>query len=139
MGPEQTRPTVTAYFVVLKSGKRDEIAALLTDDCVWMPPVSAPLPTIHGGAEVAAELGGRLVRNMFDLSQPFALEVRRILADGDFAVVQQRLTATAKATGNAYDNQYCWIYTVRDGKIAVMEEYADTVVAARAMGWDLGS
>ena len=137
MGTEQTRATVEKFYAALKSGKRDEVAALLTEDCVWVPPPAAPLPVMSGGAEIAAELGGKVVRTTFDISKPFSLEVRRILADGDFAVVQQRLTATAKATGNLYDNQYCWVYTVRDGKISHMEEYADTLLAGRAMGWNI--
>ena len=135
MTTTETRATVEQLYEALKTGKRDAVAALLTDDCTWVPPASAPLAVVTGGAAIAAELGGNVVRTMFDLSKPFGLEVRRIIADGDFAVVQQRLTATAKATGRAYDNQYCWIYTVRDGKISHMEEYADTVVAGLAMGW----
>ena len=75
------------------------------------------------------------MKTTFDLKQPFALDVRKMVVDGDTAVVQQRITATTK-TGNAYDNQYCWVYTCRDGKIAQMEEYADTLVASRAMGWE---
>ena len=137
MSTEQTRATIEAFYDALKTGKRDAVAAFLTDDCVWAPPAAAPIPTLTGGAEVAAQLAGGVVKEMFDISKPFALEVRRVLADGDHAVVQQRLTATAKATGKPYDNQYCWVYTVRDGKISHMEEYADTVVAARAMGWNL--
>jgi ketosteroid isomerase-like protein len=58
-----------------------------------------------------------------------------MIVDGDTAVVQQRLRATAK-NGNVYDNQYCWVYGCRDGKIAHMEEYADTLLAARVLGWD---
>ena len=135
MTTAETRATVEQLYAALKTGNRDGVAALLTDDCTWVPPSSAPIPVLTGGAEIAAQLAGKIVRTMFDLSQPFALEVRRIIADGDFAVVQQRLTATAKATGRAYDNQYCWVYTVRDGKISHMEEYADTVVAGQAMGW----
>jgi hypothetical protein len=61
-----------------------------------------------------------------------------MVVDGDVAVVQQRLQATAKATGQAYDNQYCWVYVFRDGRIVEIEEYADTIVAGKAMGW-LGS
>ncbi len=72
---------------------------------------------------------------MFDLSQPFSLEVRRVVVDGEVAIVQQRLQATAKATGQAYDNQYCWVYVFREGRIVEIEEYADTIVAGRAMGW----
>lgn len=135
MTTDQTRSTIDAYYAALRTGKADAVRALLTDDCVWVPPTTAPFGTVTGGDAVTAELAGGVVRRMFDLSQPFALEVRRIVCDGDTAVVQQRLTATAKATGSAYDNQYCWVYTVCDGKIAHMEEYADTLVASRAFAW----
>lgn len=135
MSTETTRATVEAFYAALTSGDRDAVVKLLADDCVWVPPATAPFDQMTGGAEIAAELGGRVVKRMFDLSKPFALDVRRIVADGDVAVVQQRLTATAKATGQPYDNQYCWVYTVRDGKIVHMEEYADTLLASRVMGW----
>jgi len=126
---------VEAFYAALTKGNRDAVRGLLSDDCVWVPPASAPFGTMKGGAEIAAELGGRVVKRTFDISKPFNLEVRRILADGDTAVVQQRLTATAKETGKDYDNQYCWVYTVNDGKIVHMEEYADTLLASRIMGW----
>jgi ketosteroid isomerase-like protein len=135
MSTEATRSTVEAFYAALTSGNREGTRALLSDDCVWVPPSTAPFDTMKGGDEIAAELGGRVVKRTFDTSKPFALDVRRILADGDVAVVQQRLTATAKATGQHYDNQYCWVYTVQDGKIVHMEEYADTLLASRVMGW----
>lgn len=91
---------------------------------MWIPPASAPFPRMEGAEAIAEALGGQLVRKMFDLSRPFGLEIRRMIADGDVAVVQQRLTATAKETGQAYDNQYCWVYEIRDGRITVLEEYA---------------
>jgi ketosteroid isomerase-like protein len=135
MSTEATRSTVDAFYAALTSGNRKGVRELLSDDCVWVPPSTAPFDTVTGGDEIAAELGGRVVKRTFDTSKPFALDVRRVVADGDVAVVQQRLTATAKATGQAYDNQYCWVYTVRDGKIVHMEEYADTLLASRIMGW----
>ena len=135
MTTEETRATVEAFYAALGSGKRDVVRSLLSDDCAWVPPATAPFDAVAGGDALAADLSGAVVKRMFDIGKPFALEVRRILADGDVAVVQQRLTATAKATGQPYDNQYCWVYTVRDGKITHMEEYADTLLASRVMGW----
>lgn len=135
METSETRALIESYYEALTSGDRDGVAALVAEDCRWVPPESAPFGPVVGGPAVVAELTGDLVRRTFDLSEPFALEVRSILADGDQAVVQQRLTATAKATGSAYDNQYCWVYTCKDGQIVLMEEYADTVVAATAMDW----
>lgn len=135
MSTEETRAVVEAFYAALASGKRDVVRSLLGDECSWAPPATAPFAPVSGGDAVAAELGGAVVKRMFDLTKPFKLDVRRILADGDIAVVQQRLTATARATGLPYDNQYCWVYTVRDGKIVDMEEYADTLLASRAMNW----
>ena len=135
MSTETTRATIEAYYAALTTGKRDVVRSLLSDDCAWVPPSTAPFDGVTGGEALTAELTGGVVKRTFDISKPFSLEVRRILADGDIAVVQQRITATAKATGEPYDNQYCWIYTVRDGKIVHMEEYADTLLASRVMGW----
>ena len=37
--------------------------------------------------------------------------------------------------GNDYANEYCWVYTCRDGKVWLLEEYADTLHAGRVFGW----
>jgi ketosteroid isomerase-like protein len=135
MSTESTRSLIEGFYAALGKGDRSKLLELLAPDAVWIPPLSAPIARTEGAEAIADALGSQIVRHMFDLSKPFALEVRRILADGDVAVVQQRLTATAKATGLPYDNQYCWVYEVRDGRIAVLEEYADTIVAGKAMGF----
>ncbi|MGF1599497.1 MAG: nuclear transport factor 2 family protein [Acidimicrobiales bacterium] len=135
METEQTRDLITRYYAALRKGDRDTLATLVADDCVWEPPASAPLATMTGGPAIVAELAGNVVKTTFDLSEPFAVDVRSMIVDGDTAAVQQRITATAKATGAHYDNQYCWIHTCRDGQIVHMEEYADTLVAKAAMGW----
>jgi ketosteroid isomerase-like protein len=135
MNTDETRELIDRYYTALTSGDRETVASLVADDCVWIPPETAEIDPVDGGEAVVAELTGDVVRRTFDLSKPFVLEVRSVIVDGDKAVVQQRLTATAKATGADYDNQYCWVYTCRDGKIVHMEEYADTLLASRAMGW----
>jgi uncharacterized protein len=135
METSETRALIESYYRALGSGDREAVAALVADDCRWVPPATAPFEPIEGGAEVVAALTGGVIRQMFDLSHPFALEVRSTIVDGDKAVVQQRLTATAKATGRPYDNQYCWVYTCRGGRIVHMEEYADTALAKDVMGW----
>ena len=135
METSATRSVIEAYYEALASGDREAVGRLVADDCRWEPPASAPFEPIDGGSEVVAALTGGVIRQMFDLSQTFALDVRSMIVDGDKAVVQQRLTATAKATGLPYDNQYCWVYTCRDGRIVHMEEYADTALAKEVMGW----
>jgi ketosteroid isomerase-like protein len=135
MSTEETRTLIEDFYAALQKADRPRLLEMLAPDAVWIPPVAAPVDRTEGAEAIVDALGGQIVRQTFDLSKPFALEIRRIVADGDVAVVQQRLTATAKATGLDYDNQYCWVYEVRDGRIAVLEEYADTIVAGRAMGF----
>lgn len=135
MDTEQTRALVQKYYDTLPKGDRAAIAELLTDNCEWVPPETADFDTVRGRDAVAEQFSGALVKSTFDLSKPFRVEVRKMIVEGDTAVVQQRLTATAK-NGNDYDNQYCWVYECRDGQIARIEEYVDTLLASRVMGWD---
>jgi len=135
MSTDSTRAIIDDFHRALRTGDRARLLELLAPDAVWIPPVTAPVARTEGAEAIADALGGQIVRSTFDLSQPFELVIRRIVVDGDVAVVQQRITATAKATGAAYDNEYCWVYECRDGRLAVLEEYADTIVAGRAMGF----
>ncbi len=139
MQTEETRALVQAYYAALTTGDKEGILATLADDVAWDPPAGGDISRVEGKENLLHALAGPGITEIFDFKQPFNLEVRSMIVDGDTAVVQQRLTATAKATGNAYDNQYCWIYTCADGKITYMEEYANTLIAAKAFGWDLGS
>ena len=135
MSTETTRTLIEEFYAALRKADRPRLLELLVPDAVWIPPEGAPVARTEGAQAIVDALGGQVVRDTFDVSKPFKLEVRRMIADGDVAVVQQRITATAKATGNDYDNQYCWVYEVRDGHIAVLEEYVDTIVAGKAMGY----
>ena len=137
METAETRELVERYYTALSTGDRDTVLACLDPDVVWEPPRTAMVDTMTGADQVARALGSRVIKETFDISKPFGLEIRKMTVEGDTAVVQQRLTATAKATGNDYDNQYCWVYTCADGRITYMEEYADTLYAARQMGWNI--
>lgn len=55
-----------------------------------------------------------------------------IIAEGDTVVVECRGKVTTK-TGKRYDNTYCWVLRMRDGKIASLTEYMDTELVATAL------
>lgn len=106
---------------------------VFTEDIEWHPPESAPLEVVKAPQAVAAELGGDTPKRIFDM-KTFRPKIHRMLADRDIAVVQHSNSAKTKE-GEQYDNEYCWVYLSRDGKIAKIEEYADTLKAARVMKW----
>ncbi len=139
MKTEETRALIERYYEALTTADLSTIKECLAEDIVWQLPRSvgngegfAIQTDSEGrvfGEQVLLELGGDTVRNTFDISKPFNLDVRQMIVEGNRAVVQQRLTATALSTGRPYDNQYCWVYTCVDGVIAHMEEYTDSLGA----------
>jgi ketosteroid isomerase-like protein len=110
----------------------DAMAALLADDAVWRLPASAGFGPFEGRDAVAKALGGGVTATLFDPAT-IRRDVHKVVVDGDTAVVQQRLSATTRQ-GREYVNEYCWVYTCRDGRIARLDEYADTLHAARIFG-----
>ncbi|MEJ0076191.1 MAG: nuclear transport factor 2 family protein [Alphaproteobacteria bacterium] len=58
---------------------------------------------------------------------------QRILADGDHVVVEARGDNVTK-TGARYDNSYCFVFRVADGKLAEVTEYMDTELVTAALG-----
>ena len=134
MQTEETRALITSYYETLPTGDRDKLASLLTEDVEGYPPESAPLEVVRGREAVTRELGGDTPKRIFDM-KTFRLNIHRILADGDTAVVQHSISAKTRQ-GQQYDNEYCWVYHCRAGQIARIEEYADTHKAARIMEWE---
>lgn len=55
-----------------------------------------------------------------------------IIAEGDTVVVECRGKVTTK-TGKRYDNTYCWVCRLKNGKIVSLTEYMDTQLVATAL------
>jgi uncharacterized protein (TIGR02246 family) len=130
METEATRSLVQQFLTARSAGDVDAMAALLADDAVWRLPQSATFGPFEGREAVAKALGG-VSGSIFDPAT-VKRDVRKVIVDGDTAVVQQRLTATTQK-GKEYANEYCWVYTCRDGKVALLEEYADTLYASKIL------
>jgi len=57
----------------------------------------------------------------------------RFIADGDLVAVEARGDNVA-VTGERYDNDYCLVFELRDGKIVEMREYMDHAFCERVLG-----
>jgi uncharacterized protein len=133
METEATRALIQRFVDARADNDAATLAELLTDDAVWHAPASANIGPFSGRDAVVKALTGGAAGAILDVST-IKRDVRSLIADGDRAVVQQRLTATAR-NGNDYANEYCWVYTCRDGQVQLLEEYADTLYAGRVFGW----
>lgn len=72
-------------------------------------------------------MAGRL-----DTSRPVSREVRHVIADAEAVAVEWTTRATTR-DGTAYENDYAFVFEVRDGLICAVREYFDTAKAHRVL------
>ena len=133
MQTEETRALIARYLEARGANDAAALDSMLTDDAEWHLPVSAGAGPFVGREKVVEALTGGVSGKLFDLST-MKREPWKVIVDVDTAAVQQKLSATT-VKGAEYINEYCWVYTCRDGKVARMVEYADTLHAGRVLGW----
>ena len=59
-------------------------------------------------------------------------DVKSVTAEGDRVAVEWEGHATT-SEGKAYDNQYCMVFTLRDGRISHVNEYFCTLLADQVL------
>ncbi len=131
MDTAATRSLVTSFLEARAANDAAGLDALLADDAAWYPPQSV-LRTVEGRENVVKALTGGAIGKFLDVST-VQRNVHKLIVEGDTAVALQRLTATT-VNGEAYENEYCWVYTCRDGKIARLDEFVDSFKAAKLFG-----
>lgn len=67
------------------------------------------------------------------LTGPLQLEIKQLIAEGDKVVSEMQGTSQS-AGGKDYNNTYCVVLTLRDGKITEMREYLDTELLTAVFG-----
>jgi ketosteroid isomerase-like protein len=110
----------------------DAILATMSDDVRW---------TLIGTTKFSGTMNGKqeIVEKLFkpifaQLETPGSNVIDNIIAEGDYVVVQQRGTGRRTKSGKDYNNTYCIVYKVGDGKIKEITEYCDTELVTSAFG-----
>lgn len=130
--PETEATTVLrSYLAALTAGDLGTIADCFAKDATWSVHGTMPLSGIRKGR---AAIMAFLV-SAGSLYQPGtqAFSFGEITAEADRAVLEWRVRGTASATGQQYDNAYCGVFRVRDGRIAEVREYLDSLHAAQVL------
>ncbi len=118
MGKEENKKIVRK----ISSGEVSLIDFWATDG-VWIIPGVA---TYRGRREIADKLIGPVTDLMASMGR---VEVTNIVAEGDYVVVEQQAKERITKTGTPYNNTYCMVYKILDGKIVQLTEYCDTALA----------
>jgi ketosteroid isomerase-like protein len=86
--------------------------------------------TFRGKESIVRDLLGPLRGRLAERSRTLA---HRFIAEGEYVVVEARGDNVTKQ-GVRYDNEYCFVFHLKDGKIRHIKEYADTALIAEVLG-----
>lgn len=131
MGTSENKRLVLDFYEAGARGDMDACFAMLADDIVWTNIGSTKFSGTYTGRQQLAE---NLLGPLFgQLKAGIASEVEQLVAEGDTVVAQTAGTAET-LDGKPYNNTYCQVITVRDGRIAAVKEYMDTALIDAVFG-----
>jgi len=121
---------VSEVFEQMARGNTRALADAMADDFRWIFPGSWSWAGTWGPKDVVLD---QLLRPLLaQFSDRYRSRAELILADEDRVVVVARGRATT-TRGDAYENTYCFIFRVVDGKLSEVIEHCDTALVERVL------
>lgn len=131
MSAAENKKLMEGIFAKAAAGDRELFVDSLADDVTM---------TVTGQYSWSQTFRGKpaLLGGLYGYLRTLLVEPRRtiplrFIADGDFVVVEAKGDMVTKA-GVRYDNDYCLIYRLADGRIVEIREYQDSTLCERVLG-----
>ena len=131
MGASENKKLMEEIFAGLADRNGTLLIERMSDDFRWINiGTSKWSGTFDGKAAVLRDLLAPLRARLVERSRTVA---RRFIADGDYVIVEARGDNITKA-GKPYNNEYCFVFRLSDGKIKEVKEYSDTALVDAVLG-----
>ena len=125
------RRLVARAFDGLAEADATAFLDLMADDFSWIIEGQSKWSTRFDGKEAVRR---DLIRPLFaNFATPYRNFAEEIIAEGDRVVVLCR-GEVRTTSGKDYNNSYCFVFRMRDGKAIELREYMDTALAEAALG-----
>ena len=112
-----------SFFDLLNKGRIDDAMAVLDDAGSWWnvgPRTAVPMTTFKlSGTEIMTIMPMRFV-------------LHGVIAEDDIVLLEVE-SVSPRPGGGTYNNRYCYVMVVRDGRILHVREYPDTKYAAEML------
>jgi len=104
------------------AGDGETVLSYFSDDVEFWMPGSTPFSGRLKGKQAFAELFGRVAERLENMIE---LKVNNLIPAGEWVIVEAIGNAKTKES-IPYQNTYCHIWQIQDGKITKLTEYNDT-------------
>lgn len=131
MGASENKQLMQRIFADLAQGDSRLLVDSMAGDVRWIATGNTRWSgTYEGKQAVIGDLFGPLRAVIADKVRTVA---HRFIAEGEHVVVEARGSNTTRA-GVPYNNTYCFVFRLADGKLQEVTEYADTELVAAVLG-----
>jgi hypothetical protein len=131
MGATENKEMIRTMFAELGKGNAEAFLGAMSDDVKFNLIGNTKFSGAFNGkqefiAKVLAPLGAALDGGL-------VITPDNLIADGEFVAMQSRGKSTAK-NGKPYNNTYCHVFRINNGKIREVTEYLDTELVTSVFG-----
>lgn len=127
---ESNKQLMRHIFSELASGNSKPLVESMADDFNWTVKGTTRWSRTYAGKE--SVLNELLEPLRSRLADQYTNTADRFIAEGDLVVVECRGRSTTKA-GIPYDNNYCFIFRLAEGRLKEVIEYMDTQLVATVL------
>lgn len=125
----ESKQVVQQWFDHIAAGDAQAAFALFADDIVYDLKGTTPVSGVYRGLD-------QIVNEFFvpwrkQIDGDLVVHVDELIAEGERVVALGHGSAKT-IHGQRYDNDYAFVFTVRDGRITYVAEYLDTALVETA-------
>lgn len=131
MSAADNKKLMENIFARIREGDRSLFVASLADDVTMTVTGQYSWSQTFRGKEAVVRDLYCYVRSL--LQEGGRARAFRFIADDDWVAVEARGDMLTRA-GERYDNHYCLIYGIENGKIREIREYQDSTLCERVLG-----
>src|SRR6186713_1632525 len=132
MSTQENVQIVKDFFAAMGRGDKQGLLALVAEDIEWIiPGKDWPLAGTHRGHAGLTDLLETASKSIETSTEP-----REFVAQGDRVLVVGFAKGKIKATDKAFEDDWIFAITVRNGRLTSIREYVDTQALARAAQMD---
>ena len=131
MGAAENKKLIQDMFAELSSGNPEAFLGNMADDVQFTLIGSTKFSGVFNGKQ---ELIDKVLTPLSSqLEGGLTITPENFIADGDTVAMQAKGKSRTKS-GKSYDNTYCQVFQIVNGKVQRVTEYLDTELVTEAFG-----